>query len=94
MGGWIESRVYRVTDRNNLKYKFLDCAICFQGAAWCGKGAIFECFSASLEKLLALISGDVGVGCKMLAEVFVGLSCVAVFSIHWWCRGEELSPGF
>ena len=94
MGGWIESWVYRMTDRNNLKYNFYIVQFVFRAQPGAGRELCFECFSASFENSLVLTSGDVGVGCKVLADMFVGLFCVVVFSTHWWCRGEELSSGF
>ena len=80
VGGWIESRVYRVTDRNNFKIlNFILCNL-FSGRSLVREGSCIWMFFSFIRKgLLVLISGDVGVGCKIVTESFVDFFRVLAF---------------
>ena len=54
MGGWIERRVYRVTDRNNFKYNFKLCNL-FSGRSLVLEGSYIYKFSASVENFLVVV---------------------------------------
>ena len=92
MGGWKERRIYRVTDRSNLKYDFKLCNL-FSGRSLVLEGSyILNVFQLHLKILLLLPSGvdDDGVCCKVVAESFVDFIRVLVFDftivikVRWW----------